>query len=202
MELIAGRVTDVFLTVSEAEAADARRRHIFANPIPIGNGRDPGLFRPDPAARDRIRAELGTPEDRVVVVAVSRLVRDKGYPELAEAMRGVPDAELWVVGERLVSDRGDDMVALLLAAGLGDRLQLLGYRHDVEAVLAAADIFTLPSYYEALPMSVIEAMLDRPAGSRQRHRRTARAGGRRAHRPAGARPAGRAAGRRPGPVGR
>lgn len=159
MEWIGGRVTDVFLTVSEAGAQDARRWRIFANPVPIGNGRDPGRFRPDPAARHRVRAELGTAEDRVAIVAVSRLVRDKGYPELAEAMRAVPDAELWVVGERLDSDRGDDMVALLRQAGLGGRLKLLGYRHDVEAVLAAADIFTLPSYHEALPMSVIEAML-------------------------------------------
>jgi len=158
MELIAGRVTDIFLTVSEAGAADARRLHIFATPVAIGNGRDPARFRPDPATRNRIRAELNTPEDRVVIVAVSRLVRDKGYPELAAALRDVPNAELWVVGERLVSDRGDDMVALLRAAGNGERLKLLGYRHDVEAVLAAADIFTLPSYHEALPMSVIEAM--------------------------------------------
>jgi glycosyltransferase involved in cell wall biosynthesis len=64
-----------------------------------------------------------------------------------------------VVGERLVSDRGEDMAALLAGAGLGDRLRLLGYRDDVAAVLAAADIFALPSYFEAMPMSVIEAML-------------------------------------------
>ena len=159
MELIAGQVTDIFLTVSEAGAADAKRLHIFPNPVPIGNGRDPTRFRPDPVARCRIREELGTPDDRVVIVAVSRLVRDKGYPELAGAMREVPEAELWVVGERLASDRGDDMMELLCESNLGGRLKLLGYRHDVEAVLAAADIFTLPSYHEALPMSVIEAML-------------------------------------------
>ena len=44
-------------------------------------------------------------------------------------------------------------------SGLGDRLRLLGYRDDVAAILAAADIFVLPSYFEGLPMSVIEAML-------------------------------------------
>ena len=70
----------------------------------------------------------------------------------------MPGAELWIVGERLASDRGDDMAALLAEAGLGDRLRLLGYRDDVAAVLAAADIFVLPSYFEAMPMSVIEAM--------------------------------------------
>jgi glycosyltransferase involved in cell wall biosynthesis len=159
MEFLAGRLTDVYLTVSQEEAADARRLHICARATPVGNGRDPAIFRPDPAARARIRASLHVPNDRVVVIAVSRLVHHKGYPELAAAMRDVPEAELWVVGERLVSDRGEDMLAVLRDAGLGTRLRLLGYREDVAALLAAADIFALPSHFEGLPMSVIEAML-------------------------------------------
>ncbi len=36
---------------------------------------------------------------------------------------------------------------------------MLGYRPDIAAVLAASDLFVLPSLSEALPMSVIEAML-------------------------------------------
>lgn len=159
MEWTAGRVTDVFLTVSEAEARDARRLHIAPLAEAVRNGRDPAVFRPDLSARERIRGELGVPEDRVVIIAVSRLVWHKGYPELAAAMRLVPEAELWVAGERLGSDRGADMAALLRSAGLGCRLRMLGYRADIPALLAAADIFTLPSRFEGLPMSVIEAML-------------------------------------------
>jgi glycosyltransferase involved in cell wall biosynthesis len=159
MEWIAAQVTDVFMTVSEAEAKDARRLRIAAHAEPVRNGRDPAVFRPHPASRERIRAELGVPGDRVVIIAVSRLVWHKGYPELAAAMRSVPEAELWVAGERLESDRGADMAALLRAAGLGYRLRMLGYREDIPALLAAADIFTLPSRFEGLPMSVIEAML-------------------------------------------
>jgi glycosyltransferase involved in cell wall biosynthesis len=159
LEWLAARVTTIFLTVSDDEARDARRLRIHRAAVAVGNGRDPAVFHPDPTARARLRAELGVPEDHVVIVAVSRLVRHKGYPELAAAMREVPDAELWVVGERLLSDRGDDMLALLRGAGLGSRLRLLGFRTDVAAILAAADIFVLPSRFEGLPMSVIEAML-------------------------------------------
>ena len=159
MEWIAACVTTVFLTVSEEEAQDARRLGISRNAVAVSNGRDPAVFHPDSAARRRIRNEFGVPGERVVIIAVSRLVRHKGFPELAAAMRDVPDAELWVVGDRLDSDRGDDMASLLANAGLGQRLRLLGYRSDVAALLAAADIFVLPSHFEGLPMSVIEAML-------------------------------------------
>ncbi|MEJ0015133.1 MAG: glycosyltransferase family 4 protein [Acetobacteraceae bacterium] len=159
MEWLAGRVTGTYFTVSDAEARDARRLGIHRGAIGIANGRDPARFRPDPAARRRMREALGVPQERVVVLAVSRLVWHKGYPELAAALPLVPGAELWVVGERLTSDRGPDMAALLRDAGLGERLRLLGYREDVADLMAAADIFVLPSRFEGLPMSVIEAML-------------------------------------------
>jgi len=159
LEWLAGRVTDIFLTVSTAEARDARRLGIARHAVPVGNGRSVAVFHPDAEARQRIRQELDTPQDRVVVAAVSRLIAIKGYGELAAAMRTVTDADLWVVGERLPTDRGEDMGGLLDAAGLDGRLRRLGYRRDVAAILAAADVFVLPSHFEGLPMSVIEAML-------------------------------------------
>ena len=72
----------------------------------------------------------------------------------------MPEAELWVVGERLDTDRGADMAARCCgppawASGCG----CWAIATDVAGVLAAADIFTLPSHFEGLPMSVIEAML-------------------------------------------
>ena len=162
-EFLAGPWTHIFLTVSQAEAADARRFHLARHPtaigpIAIGNGRDPAIFRPDPIARARIRATLAVPEHRVVIITIARLVRHKGFSELAAAMARIPNAELWVVGDRLPTDRGPDMAALLRAAGLGTRLRLLGMRDDIPALLAAADIFVLASHFEGLPMSVIEAM--------------------------------------------
>ena len=158
MEWLAGRFTDIFTTVSTEEAADARRLRIAGNPVPIGNGRDPAIFRVNPAARAAVRAALGVPDATVVITAVSRLVRHKGYPELLAAMREMP-AELWVVGERLASDHGEDMEPYFTAAAATARVRRLGYRADVADVLAASDIFVLPSHFEGLPMSVIEAML-------------------------------------------
>ncbi|MBV8094337.1 MAG: glycosyltransferase family 4 protein [Acetobacteraceae bacterium] len=163
LEWLGGRITDIFLTVSEEEAADARRLRISRRAVAALNGRDPAIFHPDPAARARIRAVLGVPKERVVVTAVSRLVRHKGYPELVAAFQAAlaagADAELWVAGNRLATDRGTDLARLFSESGLGERLRLLGYREDIPAVLAASDVFALPSHFEGLPMSVIEAML-------------------------------------------
>ena len=158
-EWLGGRLTDILFTVSTEEAADARRLWIKRDAVAIGNGRDPLRFHPDPLARARIRAELGVPEDQVVVTVISRLVRHKGHPELVAAMRDVPGAELWVVGNRLSSDHGESLEPYFANSGLGPRLRRLGYRTDTAAVLAASDIFALPSHFEGLPMSVIEAMM-------------------------------------------
>jgi len=161
LERAAGLITDTLLTVSEAEADDARRRGIHAGAIAVGNGRDPARFHPDPATRASLRATLGAGPEDCVVIAVSRLVRHKGWPELLEAMASVPGATLWVVGERLATDHGEDLEPHFAraAAAMGPRLVRLGYRTDVAALLAAADVFCLPSHFEGLPMSIIEAML-------------------------------------------
>ncbi len=159
MEFLAGRLTDIFLTVSEEEAKDAVRLRVARRASFTRNGRDPAVFRPDPRARADVRAELGVPQDRAAVVIVSRLVPHKGHADLVAAMERVPDAELWVAGDRLATDRGEDLGPMFAASSLGPRLRLLGYRPDVARVLAAADVFALPSRFEGLPMSVIEAML-------------------------------------------
>jgi glycosyltransferase involved in cell wall biosynthesis len=159
MEWIGARCTDVYMTVSTEEAVDARRLLGAHTAVAVGNGRDPACFHPDPEARARIRAGFGVPPDRVVIIIVSRLVRHKGHPELVAALRDIPGTELWVVGDRLPSDHGEDLERYFAASDLGDRLRRLGYREDVPALLAAADIFALPSHFEGLPMSVIEAML-------------------------------------------
>ncbi|MEE8658480.1 Capsular glucan synthase [Acetobacteraceae bacterium EV16G] len=161
LEWMAGQWTDLFMTVSEEEAQDARRWRINRHAVANLNGRDPQRFRPDPAARQAIRAELGVDDDMVVILAVSRLVRHKGYPELLRAMEDVPNAHLWIVGARLPTDHGDMMTAEFERGKerLGARLQMLGYRDDVPAIMAASDIFTLPSHFEGLPMAIVEAML-------------------------------------------
>jgi len=89
-------------------------------------------------------------------------VAEKGYRELFAAMREC-DATLWVVGERLKSDRASPLDHALDAIAsdpkLARRIRFLGYRDDVPRLMRAADVFVLPSYREGMPRSIIEAML-------------------------------------------
>ncbi len=165
LEWLAGRVTDVLLTQSSEDAETARRLKLTRAHIveAIGNGVDTTRFSPgDHAVRRRLRDELDTPADAVVIMMTGRLVAEKGYPELFGAMAGV-DAHLWVAGDRLASDHADAIDDALdrVAADpmLAPRAHVLGQRDDVPDLLRAADIFTLPSHREGMPRSIIEAMM-------------------------------------------
>jgi glycosyltransferase involved in cell wall biosynthesis len=159
LEKWGGFYTDILFTQAEEDAASARRLGLCRGKVieAIGNGVDPARFAPAEdggAARRRLRAELDTPEDAVVVMMTGRMVAEKGYPELFAAMAG-QQAVLWAAGERLASDHA----APVDAAGLPPNVRLLGHRSDVPDLLRAADIFTLPSHREGMPRSIIEAMM-------------------------------------------
>jgi glycosyltransferase involved in cell wall biosynthesis len=103
-----------------------------------------------------VRAELAA-EGRPVVLAVARLAPQKGIDTLLEA------AARWRVRrpEPLVVIAGTGPLARDLArqaAGLGVAPRFLGPRADVPALLAAADVFVLPSRWEGQPMILQEAL--------------------------------------------
>jgi glycosyltransferase involved in cell wall biosynthesis len=129
----------------------------------IGNGVDLSRFRSDPEARAQVRGELEIASNAIVVVTAARLVREKGLLELASAAEQLaehPQVHFLVLGQALPSDRTDvtfELDAHPVVSRLGRRWRRLGYRADIHRVLAAADIFALPSYREGLPRSVIEA---------------------------------------------
>ena len=104
----------------------------------------------EPGARDKVRSELGTDAGRTVLLAVGRLHPDK---RLDLFIRSVEDtgAEGWIAGEGPQRAMLED-----LAAGTGVRL--LGHRHDIGNLLAAADIFALPAAAESYGFAVMEAL--------------------------------------------
>ena len=116
---------------------------------------------PPPAdTRDRVRGDLGLPEDAVVALTVANLRREKDYPNLLRAAQVAlarePRLHVLAVGQGQLEA---EVAALHRELGLGDRCRLLGYRTDVKDLMAAADVFVLASAFEGLPVSIMEAMV-------------------------------------------
>jgi glycosyltransferase involved in cell wall biosynthesis len=102
-----------------------------------------------------LRAKLVDGRPNFVVLTPARLHPQKGHTYLLQAAALVPDATFVLAGD------GPLRPALEAEArhlGIAGRCVFLGERRDVPALLAAADLFVLPSLFEGLPVSVLEAM--------------------------------------------
>jgi L-malate glycosyltransferase len=134
-----------------------------SNIVVIRNGVDMTRFNGAPAA-DRIRCELGIPQQARLVVVVSRLARLKGIEHFLEAAavlkRRYPDVRFLIVGETSPPDPAYLVELQRLAAHLGvaDRVTFTGRRSDIPEVLGAADVSVMPSLNEALSNVLLESM--------------------------------------------
>ncbi len=111
-----------------------------------------------PALRARVRAELEVPDEEVLAVTVAGLRREKGHDVLLEAAgmvdrRGVP-VRFVVAGDGVLAG---ELRARQEALGLARRVSLVGHRPDALELIAAADLFVLPSRQEGLPVVLMEA---------------------------------------------
>ena len=104
----------------------------------------------------RVRAALGIPADRKVVVFVGRVTRDKGIAELVEAFENIHGAHLVIVGP-LEPERDPLPAATLDALRRNPAIHAVGYDPAPERYLAFANLFCLPSYREGFGNVVIEA---------------------------------------------
>jgi glycosyltransferase involved in cell wall biosynthesis len=109
--------------------------------------------------RVTLRDELGLGPDARLVVAVGNLYPVKGHQHLIDALALVADRHPTL--HVAIAGRGEleeTLSSRAMAHGLGGRVHLLGLRSDVPALLAAADVFALPSLSEGLPLALLEAM--------------------------------------------
>ena len=109
--------------------------------------------------RQATRAALGIDATESVILTVANLRTPKGLDilvEVATALRQGGRSFVW-----LLAGTGPDEGWLrnaLHSAGLEDQVRLLGFRRDIPALLAAADLFCLTSRREGVPVSIVEAM--------------------------------------------
>jgi glycosyltransferase involved in cell wall biosynthesis len=148
-----------------AAGIDQQRIHFLPNPI------DMRQFRPaTPDERGRLRQTMDIGSERVVCVFVGRLSLEKGLMDLLEAWRRLPgtsgrDGEdsplLLVAGPDMPGHAWDVGAAgrsLVERHGLRGSVRFIGPLRDPAPVLQVSDLAVVPSHFEALGLSGIEAM--------------------------------------------
>jgi len=160
MDRIAGRGVDAYIAVSEANALYLRDdRGLPPEKIHlIRNGVDVGRFRMRTAPQLDPRPALGIAPGELLLLCVARLEPQKGHAVLLEAMAqllpATPPLRLVCLGEGRLAGALRAQAAKL---GLGARVLFPGFCPNVATWLSVADIFVLPSFYEGLPLSAMEA---------------------------------------------
>lgn len=125
--------------------------------ILVKNGIDVSQYCYDETVRMNKRKELGI-EDSFVILNVGRLNRQKNQLFLLDVFNSIyaqnKNAVLLVAGE---GDLRHELESRTNRLGLSRSVKWLGNRNDISELLSASDMFLLPSLYEGLPYTIIEA---------------------------------------------
>lgn len=125
----------------------------------IYNGITIQNFAHSSSQRERLRHVLNISSSAVVCITVGRLVPVKGQSDLLTAFKlayeKYPDLYLLMVGDGELKSELENQAQHL---GISKQVLFLGWRTDIPDLLAASDIFVLPSLNEGLGLVLIEAM--------------------------------------------
>lgn len=153
------KVADFFFGCSEAAGRDRFGEKIFKSEkfLTLNNAIETDAYKFDEKERDRIRAELGI-KDKFVVGHVGRFSEQKNHNYLLDIFKCISDkkedAVLMLVGGGSLEPKIRKKVEML---GLKDKVIFTGVRSDVNLLLQAMDCFVFPSFFEGLPVTIVEA---------------------------------------------
>lgn len=124
-----------------------------------GVGVNLARFHPCTAEEKKVlRAQLGYAETDFIITVVAELNRNKNQIMLARAVpklrRTIPALKVLLIGKETLPDVRE----FVERERMGDTVQFLGYRHDVDLLTMAGDIAFSASLREGLPVNIIEAM--------------------------------------------
>jgi glycosyltransferase involved in cell wall biosynthesis len=150
--------SDLNISVSASNQQTGKQFIPSFKSVVVNNGIDRNKFNPAHAFKD-IRKELGIDKDAILVLFIARFTAHKQPLALMKAfMKAFPSNQqlhLLMVGD---GDQKATASVLLKELHAEKQITLLPFRQDVPDLLAAADIFVLPSLWEGLPIGLLEAM--------------------------------------------
>ena len=124
----------------------------------VPNGIDLEKYRSVPLSKAEIKAQLSIDDKTFVVGHIGRFEEQKNHALLVEIFQAIlekqPDSHLLLLGEGSLEESIKKKVASL---GINEKVSFLGVREDIAELLKVFDVFLMPSLYEGLPISAVEA---------------------------------------------
>ena len=130
------------------------KKHIASQGIDHNKIYELPIYTHENISKQIVRKDFDTPEDKPLLLSLSRLHPVKGVDILLEAMVKIPEAFLWIAGSGPLKN---DLIRQSERLGLKQRVKFLGWREDKEALMATADICVFPSRNDAFGAVIIEA---------------------------------------------
>lgn len=153
------RISDYMFACSENSGRWMFGKNVdnFENYKVIKNGIDSSQFVFSQDDRENLRKTLGI-EDKFVVCNIARFHQQKNHTFLIDIFREIhlknQNSVLLLAGDGELKYEIEKKVEKL---GLKDCVKFLGVRSDIPQILSASDVFLMPSIYEGLPVSLVEA---------------------------------------------
>ncbi len=149
---------DVNICVSQSNADEGKKLFEKFDPVVILNAVDVQRFDYR-ISGEGIRKEVGIEPSGILVSFIARFTWQKQPLALIrafeKAVKTNPNLKLLMVGE---GEEREKAIQLVRERNLDKQIIMLPFRKDVPELLAATDIFVLPSLWEGLPMALLEAM--------------------------------------------
>lgn len=129
-----------------------------ARVVRIPSAVDAARFRPDPAARGRLLAAFGLPDDSLVVGCIAQLIERKRHSwlfgVLPDLVRALPQVRVLCFGRGPLKRR---LRAELRERGLTAYVTLPGFRDDLPELVPGLDLLVHPAAREGLGLALLEA---------------------------------------------
>jgi len=162
LDRAANALSDVVTANSRAVASDTQARDGYAASriVVIPNGIDFTPFDDARQRRDEMRGVLGLSRENIAIAMVANLIPYKGHSELIEAFARIAAGDsrikLFLIG------RDEGMAHALVESAdrlrVSDRMNLMGQRNDVPALLSAMDIGVMSSHEEGFSNALLEKL--------------------------------------------
>lgn len=148
--------TDVLITINDEDYQNALKMKAKKVYKINGIGFDNNKYKTKTENRDDFRKELGI-SDEFVILTVAEFIKRKNYNTMLKTIAQLKNENI----KFLICGTGRDkkeIESLIEKLQIQDKVQLLGYRKDINSIMNASDIFFLPSHQEGLTLSIIEAL--------------------------------------------